>query len=499
MGVKSAAGRIYAKQIMRGVYRWAARPVETQNKQLQNLLKSASATSFAKEHGFDKIRSYSDFKAHVPIRSYEGFKPYIDRIMASESSVTWPGKPLYLCKTSGTTSGTKYIPLSKESMPFHIKSARNALLAYINETGKADFVDGKMIFLQGSPVLLEKNGQKIGRLSGIVANYVPAYLQRNRLPSYKVNCMEDWEEKVEAIVQETKGEKMTLIGGIPSWLLMYFERLQAACSGKTVGDIFPSLSLLVYGGVNFRPYQSRFQELLGRVVDSIELYPCSEGFIAFQDKQNDPGMLLQLNSGIFYEFIPEEEIGNEQPARISIEDVQVGKNYSIVLSTNAGLWAYEIGDMVKFTSTDPYRLIVSGRTKHFISAFGEHVIAEEVEKAISAAIADVPAEVAEFTVAPQVNPKAGLPYHEWFIEFSKQPSDLEKFRQIIDHTMCQQNIYYRDLIQGKVLQPAVITAVRKGAFTEYMKQIGKLGGQNKIPRLADNRKIAEVLEKWKEI
>jgi hypothetical protein len=399
---------------------------------------------------------------------------------------------LYFAKTSGTTSGAKYIPLTKESMPYHIEAARNAILHYIHETGKADFVDGKMIFLQGSPILEEKNGINLGRLSGIVAHFVPKYLQKNRMPSWETNCIEDWETKVNAIVEETFNENMSVISGIPSWVQMYFEKLQQKAN-KPVGDIFPNFNLFIYGGVNYEPYRAKFENLIGRKVDSIELFPASEGFFAYQDSQKEKGMLLLLNSGIFYEFIKSDEFSSENPRRYTIGEVELGVNYVLILSTNAGLWGYNIGDTVQFTSVAPYRVVVSGRIKHYISAFGEHVIGKEVESALQEAMEGTSIRVNEFTVAPQINPSEGLPYHEWLIEFENAPNSLAAFALQIDDAMRKQNVYYDDLIVGNVLRPLVITNVSKNGFQDYMKSIGKLGGQNKIPRLSNDRKIADVL------
>jgi hypothetical protein len=377
-------------------------------------------------------------------------------------------------------------------MPYHIEAARNAILHYIHETGKADFVDGKMIFLQGSPILEEKNGINLGRLSGIVAHFVPKYLQKNRMPSWETNCIEDWETKVNAIVEETFNENMSVISGIPSWVQMYFEKLQQKAN-KPVGDIFPNFNLFIYGGVNYEPYRAKFENLIGRKVDSIELFPASEGFFAYQDSQKEKGMLLLLNSGIFYEFIKSDEFSSENPRRYTIGEVELGVNYVLILSTNAGLWGYNIGDTIQFTSVAPYRVVVSGRIKHYISAFGEHVIGKEVESALQEAMEGSAIRVNEFTVAPQINPTEGLPYHEWLIEFENEPHNLEAFALQIDHAMRKQNVYYDDLIVGNVLRPLVITNVPKNGFQDYMKSIGKLGGQNKIPRLSNDRKIADVL------
>ena len=286
---------------------------------------------------------------------------------------------------------------------------------------------------------------------------------------------------------------MSVISGIPSWVQMYFEKLIEK-TGKPIAEIFPNFNFFVYGGVNFEPYKNKFESLIGKKIDYVELYPASEGFIAYQDSQTEPGLLLQLNSGIFYEFIPASEFYEENPTRISLKEVKVGVNYVIILNTNAGLWGYNIGDTVEFTSTKPYRIKVTGRIKHFISAFGEHVIGKEVEKALNDSIKKTGINISEFTVAPQVNPKSGLPFHEWFIEFENEPKNIEEFAIKVDASMQEQNIYYQDLIDGKVLRPLVITKVKKGGFHEYMKSIGKFGGQNKIPQLSDNRNIADVLQ-----
>ena len=494
MSIKSFGAKIFASYIQRSIKKWADNPIDTQNKVFEHLIDAAQYTTFGNDHRFDTIKSHADFVKQVPLRDYEDLRYYVDKMVAGEPDILWPGKPLYFAKTSGTTSGVKYIPLTKDSMKTHPNSARNAILSYIAETGNTDFVDGKMIFLQGSPEMTEKNGIKLGRLSGIVAHYVPNYLQKNRLPSLETNCIDDWEQKVDAIVAETIDQDMTLIGGIPPWVQMYYERLIQK-SGKTVGELFKNYKLFVYGGVNYEPYRRKLEDLIGRSVDSIELYPASEGFFAFQDTQTEKGMLLQLDNGIFYEFVKADEFFNENPSRLTLKDVKLNVNYVMIISTTAGLWAYNIGDTVMFTCLKPYRIMVSGRIKHFISAFGEHVIGKEVEQAMLEASAGTDIKVTEFTVAPQVAPENGLPYHEWFIEFENEGSgDLHAFAKALDSSLQAQNSYYLDLITGKVLQPLKITKVVKDGFNNYMKSQGKLGGQNKIPRLSNDRKIADVLQ-----
>ena len=493
MGLKAALSKPFAKAVVKKNRQWIENPIESQLATFKSLIEQAKETSFGQDHDFQNIQTIKDFQSKVKVQSYEGLKGYIDRMVEGEEDVLWPGKPLYWSKTSGTTSGAKYIPISKESIDHHVETARNALLHYIHETGNSDFVNGKMIFLQGSPEMEEKNGIKVGRLSGIVAHYVPGYLLKNRLPSMEVNCIEDWEEKVDAISKETINERMTLIGGIPPWVQMYFERLLALSGKEQIKDLFPDYSLFVWGGVNFQPYKAVFDKLVGKKVSSIESYPASEGFIAFQDSQVEPGLLLNLDAGIFFEFIPVAEFHDENPSRLTLADVKVGVNYVIILNTNAGLWGYNIGDTVEFVSTYPFKIKVTGRIKHFTSAFGEHVIAKEVEQAMNKAIENEGGEVVEFHVAPQVNPADGLPYHEWFVEFAKEPNNIENFKKQIESEMRSQNPYYDDLISGSILRPFELTKVNKDGFKLYMKSIGKLGGQNKTPRLANDRKIAEAL------
>jgi len=493
MGFRSVLSKPLAAWIAADTKTWSLNPVETQKRVFRQLLKAASNTVFGKEHGFASIQSHHEFVKHVPICDYEELRPYIERVLKGERDVLWTGVPLYFAKTSGTTSGVKYIPITRESIPNHINGARNALLNYIHETGNSTFIDGKLMFLSGSPELEMKGTIPVGRLSGISNHFVPGYLRSNQMPSYATNCIEDWETKLDAIVDETLSANMTLISGIPSWAQMYFDRITKRI-GKPIKDVFPNFSLFVYGGVNFEPYRATMEASVGKKVDSIELFPASEGFFAYQDRQGDRGMLLLLNSGIFYEFIPVEEYFNSNPKRLTIGEVEMGKNYALIVNSNAGLWGYSIGDTVQFVSLNPHRIIVSGRIKHYTSAFGEHVIAKEVESALEQACAGRDIEVIEFHVAPQVNPpKGGLPYHEWFISFANPPRDLEAFALLIDNAMQRQNIYYSDLITGKVLRPLVITSLAEDAFIQYAKSQGKLGGQFKPPRLANDRIVADAL------
>ena len=481
--------------------KWIINPIETQKKVFKKLILEGSKTRFGREHHFQNIHTQTDFQKAIPARDYEGLKNYIDAVLEVESDVLWPGRPLYYAKSSGTTSGAKYIPITKESMPQHIRAAKEAILNYIFKTGKAGSVNGKHIFLQGSPVLEDKNGVALGRLSGIVAHYVPAYLQKNRMPSWETNCIEDWEEKVVSIVEETYQSDMTLISGIPPWVQMYFEKLISLSGKQTISEIFPDFSLFVYGGVNFAPYKSVFKKLIGKNIDSIEYYPASEGFFAYQDSQRNEGLLIQLNSGIFYEFIEVLEMSKSNPKRLSIKEVKLNQNYVLIISTNAGLWGYNTGDTVAFISLSPYRIIVTGRYKHFISAFGEHVIGSEVEKALKKAADETKIVVKEFTVAPFINPEKGLPFHEWWIEFEGKISlaEIKVLSKKTDNNLKEINSYYSDLVKGKVLKSLEIVVVKENGFKNYMETQGKLGGQNKLPRLSNDRLIVEKMVSFKKI
>ena len=492
MGIKASLSLPFAKFVVRKNNKWKNNALKAQSDLMISLVEKAKNTTFGKDHEFSTITTYSDFKKQIPIRNYEDIKGYIEQIIEGRENVLWPRKPIYFCKTSGTTSGAKYIPITKESMPHQITAARDAILSYIAETKNTSIINGKMIFLQGSPELYKIGNILTGRLSGIVAHHIPIYLTKNRLPSFETNCIADWDEKVSAIVEETLSEKMTLISGIPPWVQMYFEKLQKK-TGKLIKDLFPKFDLFIYGGVNFEPYRQTFEKLIGKKVDSIELYPATEGFIAYQDSQKEEGLLLCVNHGIFFEFIPSEDFFSENPSRVSLDSVKMGVDYVIVLNTAAGLWGYNIGDTIKFISINPYRIVISGRINHFTSAFGEHVIAEEVEKSLQKTIKKWPAQINEFHVAPQVSPENGLPFHEWFIEFEEHPLDLLSFTKELDINLQGINFHYKDLIKGSILRPLKITLIKKGGFIDYMKSIGKLGGQNKVPRLANDRKIANQL------
>jgi hypothetical protein len=496
MKIKSFLAKPYASIVSSKIKKGMATAVADQQSILQQLIKTGAKTAFGKDHNLKDVTTFDQYVQSVPIRDYEAFKPYIDKIKEGQQNVLWKGRPIYFAKTSGTTSGVKYIPITKDSIPNHINTARNALLCYMAESGNSSFANGKMIFLSGSPILERVGGIPTGRLSGIVNHFIPKYLRGNQLPSYETNCIEDWETKLGKIVNETISQNMSLISGIPPWIQMYFDWLMEKSEGKKIKELFPNLQVIVHGGVNFEPYKSKLFDSLGGPIDTIETFPASEGFFAFQDTLDKEGLLLNTNSGIFFEFIPAAEVFKENPPRLSLDQVKTGENYALVINSNAGLWGYNIGDTVKFVSTDPYRLVVTGRIKHYISAFGEHVIAEEVEQAILEAARQFNTHIIEFTVAPMIQAEAELPFHEWFVEFQEKPADLGSFSRQVDENLRKKNIYYDDLITGNILQPLKIRSMKRMAFQEYMKSEGKLGGQNKVPRLSNDRKIADALSQW---
>lgn len=494
MKIKSTIIKLVAKSMQPSLVISKQKAIAFQEKILLKNIQQASETLFGKDHFFKDIKNYEDFKKRIVVKDYEQLRYYIDKIVAGGKDICWKGKPLYFAKTSGTTSGAKYIPISKESINHHMSAARNALFSYVNEGNEADFFDRKMIFLQGSPVLTQTNGINTGRLSGIVYHHVPEWLVKNRKPSYETNCIEDWEQKINTIVEETYQEDMSLISGIPPWCIMYFEKLLEKTGKKTIQEIFPNFKLFVYGGLNYEPYRSKIQKLIGFDIDTIETFPASEGFFAYQNQQNSKDLLLNVNAGIFYEFVPIDEIFNAEPKRLSLSEVKLNENYVLIVSTNAGLWAYNTGDTVKFTSLDPFKIIVTGRVKYFISAFGEHVISEEIESIIAEACKVFQLTINEFTVAPFVaSSQNESSYHEWFIAFENEPNDVDKFKNHLDVLLQEKNIYYKDLRAGNILECLQVKIMEVDGFEKYQKSKGKLGGQNKVVHLSNDRKIAEDL------
>ena len=497
MGLKSKVVQILAPRIARQVYAAHSRAGEGQRKMLERLVHQSQHVSYLKDLEISISDNAQSISEKLPIVDYEDIRSYVDRVRQGEKDVLWKGLPKYWAKTSGTTSGAKYIPLTRESMPDHIRAARNALFCLIADGLSPDFFDGDMIFLQGSPALTYENNIAVGRLSGIVYHHVPSWLQKNRQPSFKVNCIEDWEAKVEQIAADTSTLDMRLISGIPPWCINYFEKLLHHSSKENLLELFPNLSVFAYGGVQYAPYKASVDRLIGAEIQGMETYPASEGFIAFQDKTKHEGLLLNLESNIVFQFVALNDWGKSSAKKLFIDEVELGVNYAVVLTSNAGLWSYSLGDTIRFVSKAPYRLEVTGRVKHYISAFGEHVIGEEVERAMQAAKKDLSLSVREFTVAPEVNPSEGKPYHEWFIEFEEDPSnaELERLSNYLDKHLRQQNTYYNDLRSGEMLACAKIRRIVPQGFEKAMRASGQWGGQSKVKRLANDRDWVNFLLK----
>jgi len=494
MGIITNIVRTIAVRVHNQIEFMAAHPHKFQDSTFTQNVKKGKVTIYGKEHNFGDIHSYEDYKKKVPLNNYEALRPYMERVLAGERNVLWPGKPKYVVGTSGTTGGIKYVPLSKDSLPYHYNTARNAVFNYTLKYGLLRIFNGKLLFLSGSPELGKTGVIPSGRLSGIVNHQVPRWLKFNQIPSWETNTITDWEEKVYKIAQESIDENMTMISGIPPWVMMYYESLLDQTGASSISELFPNYELFVYGGVNFEPYRKRLENLCGKQIDSIETYPSSEGFVAFQDIKGDAGLLLNVNGGVFYEFVPADQIHDENPTRMQLRDVELGVDYAIILTNNAGLWGSILGDVVEFTSLEPYRLIVKGRVEHFLSAFGEHIIAGEIESAMSTALSGTGVHISEFTVAPQVDPEeGGLPYHEWIVETDDGPLELSAFGRILDQCMQTKNFHYKDLRAGKVITRLKVSPVPKGTFNKYMKKQGKLGGQNKVPHLSNTRLIADQL------
>ena len=456
---------------------------------LNKLIKKSIKTDFGIDHNFKKIKTYDDFKTNVPVRDYEEIKKYIKKIKKGKHDVLWPGKPLYLAKTSGTTSGAKYIPLTKESLKNQINSASYLLIKYLINKKTLNALMGKVMFISGSPTLESKNNIMTGRLSGIVNHHEPFYLKPIILPSKKTNSIEDWEKKIDKIADETIGRDLRIIGGIPPWIQMYFDVLENK-TGKKIKDVFPNLELICHGGVNFDPYKNNLFNSIGKQIDTLETFPASEGFFAYQNKTEKEDLILQINSGIFYEFIELSELEKKNQNRLMIGEVELGKNYAMIISTNAGLWSYAMGDTIKFTNLNPLKIKVTGRTKHYLSTFGEHVIVEEVDKALDKACKKFNnVQIVEYTVGPKIINRKGKSHHEWLIEFKKTPKNIYLFEKEIDKNLQSLNPYYNDLIKDGVLTTLKIRVMKKKSFINFMKSIGKLGGQNKVPRISNDRKI----------
>jgi len=471
----------------------ARRPMETQKATLLDLVSRAQATRFGRRHDFAGIRSIADYQARVDVAQYLDFRPLWTRALDGEFDVTWPGRPRYWVKTSGTTAGDKTIPVTPEAFASHRKGGWDALLLAAAKVGGRHLLEGSMLFLGGCTSLSPIGAHGlVGDLSGLVARRLPPGLRGSYSPGLDVSSIPDWETRLAAAARRVARQDLRLMSGMPSWLLILFDEVSRLHPDLT--DRWPNLAVLVHGGVAFAPYRPRFDERLGRRLECIEVYPASEGFVAVQTEATG-GLTLMLDYGIFYEFVPVEDLGLGRPRRHTVADVELDRNCAVVLTTPAGLWSYVLGDTVRFTARDPLRLVITGRVRHFVNAFGENVIVEEVEQAMVAACDANGAEVAEFTVAPRypsaTDPRGG---HDWIVEFHRPPRDGQRFARALDAALTALNTDYRIKRTGDVGMTAPrVLEVPAGTFHRWMRAAGKLGDQHKVPRVTNQRDLADAL------
>jgi hypothetical protein len=481
----------------------ARRAADVQERTLLQMVARARETDFGRRHDFAHVRSVADYQAHVPIRTYLDFDPLLEAAAAGAENVLWPGRPRYWVKTSGTTAGDKHIPVTPEAFASHRKGGWDAFLLAAERAGGAHLLAGPMLFLGGSTALAPfGNACHLGDLSGLVVQRLPPVIRSRYSPGLDLAGIGDWEQRIAAIAARVASQDLRLLSGMPSWITILFDRVAAARrnTGRAVRDMgqcWPNLRVFIHGGVAFDPYRSVFEAWVGRALARIEVYPASEGFVAVQTEPRG-GMSLMLDYGIFYEFVPVEDLGAAHPRRHTVADVELGRNYALALTSPAGLWSYLLGDTVRFTARDPLRLAIVGRTRHFVNAFGENVIVEEVEQALIAACRATQAEVVEFSVAPryptQTEARGG---HDWIVEFRSPPQDLDVFGSALDRRLQELNADYHTKRTRDVgmVAPRVIP-VGAGTFYRWMRDRGKLGDQHKVPRVMNDRSVAEGLLKW---
>ena len=492
MGFRGRIARPLVNRIERRIRHWAARPLECQQRYFRLLLATAPQTTYGRAMRIESGMNYAAYCDCVPLVDYEDLKPYVERIMAGEPDVLWPGKPDYLAMSSGTTSGKKYIPATPQGMQAMIRGMTDAFCSYIARSQHYDIWDGKTLPLTGSPALTMMGEIPSARVSGLMNHVLPWYARWNRVPSWETNSIADFERKISRILDETIGQDVRALTGLPVWLNFLFKRLRER-TGKKVIDVWPHLNVMLYGGLQVAPYTAGLCEAIGKDIDFVEIYNGSEGFFAFADQLDDPGLLLHMRTGCFYEFMPAEAYRAGKVERLQLQDVDLDVDYGLVLNSVSGLWGYNLGDTVRFTSREPYRLVFTGRLAHFTSAFNEHVIQVDVERAMQEAIEQEGGVVTEFTVAPQIHPETGPPYHEWFVEFAEPPNNLEAFRLKLDSVMQGGNHLYREMVAARAMRSLKLSLLQPDGFLQYMKSIGQVGEQHKVPRLKNDRSIADAV------
>lgn len=473
-------------------------PLEVQEELMKDLCRMAQHTEFGLMYDFSSVKDTRQFKERVPIRTYDDFKPYITRLREGEQNLLWPTKQKWFAKSSGTTSGkSKYIPVTTESLEeCHYKGGKDSLSIYYELNSDADVYSGKTLVLGGSSNIHSYNrASYTGDLSAIIIRNLPMWVELKRIPNRDIALMEDWEHKIDKMALASMNEDVRMVVGVPSWTLVLMKRILEMKNKSLITDVWPNLELFLHGGVSFSPYRKQFESLVNsQKMNYLETYNASEGFFSIQDRLGEKDMLLMLDYGIYYEFIPLALVSNDQPETLSLEQVCVGEVYAMVISTNGGLWRYMIGDTIQFTSLTPFRIKVSGRTKHFMNAFGEEVIIENAVAALEAACAETSATISDFTAGPVYIGQANKGRHEWFIEFQEAPTDIEKFRFILDQALQRVNTDYQaKRSYNLALEEPLIRTLPKGTFYKWMKKRGKLGGQNKVPRLSNNREYLDEI------
>jgi hypothetical protein len=479
------------------IQNWSNHPVLAQRQVLQDLVTAGQYTEFGKKYHFAKLFTLKEYKKNVPIHEYDDMKPYINRMMQGEDNVLWNTPVKWFAKSSGTTSDkSKFIPISEESLTDnHFKASKDVLTHYYNNFPGSDMLTGKSLVVGGSHQLSKVNEEiQFGDLSAVLMQNSPFWGQWLRTPELSVALLDEWENKIEQLAQTTSNENVTSLAGVPTWTLILLKRILQIKNKQTIKEVWPNLELYINGGVSFIPYKEQFDKLFGQKINYLEIYNASEGFIAGQVDPGDDGMLLFTEHGIFYEFMPVDEYGKEKPKTIGLKDVELNKNYALVISTTGGLWRYLIGDTVIFTSINPYKIKVSGRLKHYMNAFGEEVIVDNTDKAIAIACEKTHAQVSDYTAAPVYFSEQHNGAHEWLIEFEETPDNITAFTYELDNALKEINSDYEAKRHKDIaLRLPIVHILPKGSFNEWLKSKGKLGGQHKVPRLSNERTIVEEI------
>ena len=501
MGILSTTISQLARMRLWRIEAWVQHPIASQREVLQDLVTSAQYTEFGRKYNFSSLFSTRDFKKAVPIHEYEDLKPYILRMMDGEENILWNTPIRWFAKSSGTTSDkSKFIPISEESLEdCHYKGAKDTLTMYYNFNPDSDLLTGKGLVIGGSHTINQVNEDiHYGDLSAVLLQNSPVWGQWIRTPELSIALMDEWETKIEKLAETTIAENVTSISGVPTWTMVLFKRILEITGKSCIAEVWPSLELYIHGGVSFTPYREQFRKIIGKDIYYIDSYNASEGFFAAQDKPGEDGMLLYLDHGVFMEFMPFEEYGKENPQTVGLKDVETGKNYAPVISTNGGLWRYLLGDTIQFTTLYPFRIKVSGRLKHFINAFGEEVIVDNTDKAVSMACEKTGAIVNDYTAAPVYFSDNGNGAHEWLVEFDKEPASLDDFTVELDKALQSINSDYEaKRYKDIALHQPLLHIMPKGLFNEWLKSKGKLGGQHKVPRLSNERSLIEEILAFK--